>query len=167
MISVLGAFRMRGFGGLTNSCLIFHRNSEIEHPEFASIAAKLRIGKKYDIDYQYNEALKYLQSKLPSSLENFQALQSKPNHRDFRYSPSILLDVIRLALETNTLSILPAAYLHLGDRNVVRSACTYFWAKLKHVSRKPYSTALLEGIHLLLRSLSMHNISAFKVRKAF
>jgi len=97
-------------------------DEELEgHREFASIAAKLRLGKKYDIGYKHKEALKYLQSQFPSTLEKYEEIM-RDNFDAFRYSTESLIGAINLALETNTRSILPVAYLQLGASGLVRLA---------------------------------------------
>jgi len=76
------------------------------------VVALLRLGKKYDIEYQYKEALHYLQQEFPSTLTQYKAKRGRASIGIHRGQ---LIDLVNVALETNTLSILPAVYLKLAS----------------------------------------------------
>jgi len=88
---------------------IFNRTKLKRKPRFSIVSALLRLGKKYDIESLYEDALERLQSEFPSSLSAY--LELSDTFSFIEYHPGLLHDCINLALETNTLSILPTAYL--------------------------------------------------------
>jgi len=98
---------------------IYRRTRLEKSSSFSFVSALLRLGKKYDIKYQYEEALGYLQTKFPSDLDKFLELKEESSVIG---KPGLLYDYINLALETDTPSILPTAFL-LCQREM---ACSFF-----------------------------------------
>lgn len=81
---------------------------------FPILAAMLRLGKKYEIDYLRDEALTRLTSEFPRTLKEMQLLP--PEYSYIKHQKGILYDIINLARETAVYSILPVAfYLCLQD----------------------------------------------------
>lgn len=68
----------------------------------------MRIGKKYDIGLIYSQAMLRFTTEFPSTLAAFDNCPTQPNRIDsFTLDP---LSVVKLAYETQTLCILPAAW---------------------------------------------------------
>jgi len=98
---------------------IYRRTKLEKSSSFSFVSALLRLGKKYDIEYQYQDALGYLQTEFPSDLDKFLELKEESSVIG---KPGLLYDYINLALETDTPSILPTAFL-LCQREM---ACSFF-----------------------------------------
>jgi len=79
----------------------------------------LKLGKKYDVEYQYKRAIQCLQQSFPSTLRDWDIRGKAVGTLGATIKPyaGILFDIIKLALETNTLSILPVVYLFLLSRH--------------------------------------------------
>lgn len=78
-------------------------------PTFHYVAALLRLGTKYDIDNLRSLALLYFTSHWPDTLPGYIV---KPFDKSYTYTdhPDDIIELVNLALETNCLVILPAAY---------------------------------------------------------
>ncbi|CAA7261819.1 unnamed protein product [Cyclocybe aegerita] len=79
-------------------------------PTLTQIMAMLRLGRKYDVDFLYQEALRRLQFEFPSTLAAFNPGQ--PVYKQFSWQPGALFDVVTLAQEMRIHSILPAALFY-------------------------------------------------------
>jgi len=73
------------------------------------VSAWLRLGKKYDIQYQYQTALRALQKEFPSTVDDW--LFSRDDFVAIKAYVGLAFDCANIALETDTMSILPALYL--------------------------------------------------------
>ncbi|KAF8989031.1 hypothetical protein BDQ17DRAFT_1393350 [Cyathus striatus] len=75
---------------------------------FPTLAAMLRLGRKYDFEHLRDEALIRLTSEFPTTLNEWESLAEEFTH--IKYQRGILFDVINLAREMSVNSVLPAAY---------------------------------------------------------
>jgi hypothetical protein len=79
--------------------------------DFREVAAFLRLGSKYDIVQLRRDAMKLLSAHFPSTLERYDEFKAKGCIPTVDWEGTLWFDVINLARETNTFSILPAAFL--------------------------------------------------------
>jgi hypothetical protein len=79
-----------------------------EAVEFNVLAAMIRMGRKYEIDYLREEALVRLTTEFPTTLTEWDKLPHF--YTQIVHQNGILFDIINLALQNDIKSILPAAY---------------------------------------------------------
>ncbi|KDQ59530.1 hypothetical protein JAAARDRAFT_33106 [Jaapia argillacea MUCL 33604] len=91
----------------------YYPQSEIQ--SFSAVRAFLRLGKKYDIPFLWNEASRRLRAELPASLPEFDGIPEGWVHVDLLETP--WGDTINLARETGLISILPCVFLFCCTRN--------------------------------------------------
>ncbi|EAU80884.1 hypothetical protein CC1G_03060 [Coprinopsis cinerea okayama7 len=75
---------------------------------FATLAALLRLGRKYHFPSLYAEALRRLQSEFPASLEEWEKLPQTYTY--IVEEEGLLFDIVNLALEMEVHEVLPSAY---------------------------------------------------------
>ncbi|KAJ7928422.1 hypothetical protein B0H13DRAFT_982159 [Mycena leptocephala] len=91
------------------------------------VAALIRLGRKYNFQRLLDSAVERLTFENPSTLEEFDALNSEPLGMTYGPSrivsyPGLLFDVLTLGRENDILSILPCAYYRLleGDYSLAQ-----------------------------------------------
>ncbi|KAF7296523.1 BTB domain-containing protein [Mycena chlorophos] len=87
-----------------------------KRPTFPSIAAVIRLGKKYDMARFRQEALAQLKSEFPSALEDLDELAAEGYWQYIHAGKSAkqtLASAIALAREVSLLSVLPVMFYHL------------------------------------------------------
>ncbi|KAF5340730.1 hypothetical protein D9611_007355 [Ephemerocybe angulata] len=75
---------------------------------FDAVAAMIRMGRKYDIDYLRHEALLRLTTEFPTTLSEWDKLPH--DYTQIHHQSGILFDIVNLAHDNDIKSVLPAAY---------------------------------------------------------
>lgn len=99
-------------------------------PHFSVVAAMIRLGRKYEIDFMKDEALSRLKREFPTTLEEFDDVD-RTGWTHFTFPTDTVHDreckklyaMIRFAYECNIRSILPSLYVELMGpaRDLVRA----------------------------------------------
>jgi len=90
---------------------------------FDLLAAILRLGKKYEIDYLCEEGLKRLRHEFPDTLEKWVQNTSRKNNSPIE--PDKEKDVIHLCNELSIPSCLPVAYVVFVTRRKLASSSSF------------------------------------------
>jgi hypothetical protein len=96
--------------------ILSHRKDDDQEDglrDFREVAAFLRLGNKYEINQLRKNAISVLSREYPTTLEGLDATQD--DDWDEAIDPCYVFDIINLARETNTLSLLPAAFYAACD----------------------------------------------------
>ena len=90
---------------------------------FDLLAAILRLGKKYEIDYLCEEGLKRLRRNFPNALEKW--VQNTSRKNQFRIESDKEKDIIRLCYELSISSCLPLAYMVFVTKHKLASSSSF------------------------------------------
>lgn len=96
------------------------REDGLLHPHV--VESMVRLGKKYQIDHLYKEGLRYLKLEFPKTLREYDRHNPGFYFSIIKHTEddlALVFAVIKLALECEIQSILPALYLHTAAYRIV------------------------------------------------